>query len=117
MKNSFEEIVIPHFIYEDGSQSAFTGYVRDRESGGRSEEFLRVFDDRGHYYGINLDKRRDSNQKRPTLFIEKKAYKYKIDTFSTFDCKVNPYNGHLLVPHKCEDSSCKVMTILFGGAR
>lgn len=117
MKNSFEEIVIPNFIFEDGTQSTFIGYLRSSEPGEhRSQEFLRVFDDRGHYYSVYLDKRKKVSRKKPTLFIEKKAYKYKITKFGTFDCKVNPENGHLLVPHECTDASCKTWIILFAKA-
>lgn len=117
MKNSFEEIVIPNFVFEDGSQSTFIGYLRSREPGkNRSEEYWRVFDDRGHYYSVYLDKRKKPSENRATLFLEKRAYKYKLLRFGTFDCKVNPKNGHLLVPHECTDEGCKSGVILFAKA-
>lgn len=111
----FEKIGIPKFIFEDGTQGVFVGVLRSYESNiDTNKDQIRFFDNRGHYYAITFDNRACKKLKKPTFIIESKYYFNKIVGMHTMGCKVNPDNGHLLVPHDCNDKSCRAKVILFG---
>ncbi len=115
--NGFEKIAIPNFVFEDGSEDLFIGSLRSYESDvEKNKGCVRFFDEEGNYYSILFDNRAAKKLKRPTFLIGSKAHHYRIVGTYRCSCRVNPDNGHLLVPHNCDDQSCKTKLILFGSA-
>jgi len=99
MKTKFKKVIVPEFIFTDGSLGVFNGFDRDCYPEGLElpPEWiwkLGLFDVDGNYFVVELDTRK--KLKKPTIFHDEKPYFYPIVNFFTIDCKVNPKNGHLI---------------------
>ena len=99
MKSKFKKVVVPKFIFTDGSLGVFSGFDRNCHPEGSENPpewiwTLGLFDVDGNYFVIELDTRK--KLKTPTIFHDEKPYFHPIIKFSTIGCKVNPKNGHLI---------------------
>ena len=104
--NKFDKIIIPEFIFADGSMGIFDGYDRKccPDDGRERPKWLwkiGLFDIDGNYFGIEIDARRSERKKTITYILDGKAYYHPIVRFLTYGGKVNPLNGHM-VHCKCE---------------
>ena len=110
------KIIIPNFIFADGSTGTFTGYDRGRlglifingtikMESSRSLWKMNVYDDQptrfgGNYFVIDIDTRKKSQSKEVTFILDGIAFYHPITNFATYNAEVNPENGILLMPKK-----------------
>ena len=108
---AFPRIIVPNFIFTDGSEGVFVGYDRKccPDGGEDLPKYvwdMGVFDDEGTYFKIRIDSRKSKRETQVTFILDGVAYYHPIIRFWTIGGKVNPQNGHLL-PHEgcreCED--------------
>lgn len=108
MKNGFAQIIIPEFIFTDGSVGIFSGFDRgsypfDGDVPPKWLWEMGVFDTQGNYFKIEVDTRKAKKTKTVTFILGGVAYYHSIHSFATILCKVNPKNGHLLPHDSCEE--------------
>ena len=109
-KYKFEQVIIPEFIFTDGSVGTFVGFNRgcypcDGVEYPKWIWQMGLFDAEGNYFKIKIDERKSKLRKKVTFICDGTAYYHPITKFYTIGGKINPENGHCLPHIGCEECS------------
>lgn len=111
--DKFKMIVIPDFEFEDGSKRTFTGFDRTcTPDDGVENSYIwkiGVFDSRGMYFTVYIDKRKKHRKKNVTFIYDGKPYYFPILEFVCWGTTLYPENGHGV---SCQCEVCKPKSLI-----
>jgi hypothetical protein len=104
----FPKIVIPEFVFTDGSVGVFSGFDRQYSPADPSERpkwiwTMGIFDHQGNYFYIEIDTRKSKMKKTVQFIVDGEAYYHPINGFYALNIKINPLNGH---SNSCSCNQC-----------